>query len=122
VETYTTTWHLVPVARPISCSANLGKGEADRRGTDDRISAHSSSLRIYMLNFIGRWYQRKSEIHEFENSPDNSICIWPSFYIDYHWSARGARTLVAFYLQNWQSVWGTTIGLLNLYFAVLALK
>lgn len=75
-----------------------------------------------MLNFIRRWYQGKSEIQEFENLPGSSIYIGSSFYIDYHWSAKGARTLVAFYLQNWQWVWGTTIGLLSLYFAVLAIK
>ena len=75
-----------------------------------------------MLKCIRSWYHGKGEIHEFENSPDSSIVIWPIFYKSYHWSARAARAPVAFYLRNWQWVWTAAIGILGLYVAVQVRK
>jgi hypothetical protein len=75
-----------------------------------------------MLKRIRRWYEGEGKIREFDNSPDSSIFVMPLMYTEWHWSAKIARVLVAFYLRNWQWLWGTSIALLSLYVAFLALK
>lgn len=70
---------------------------------------------------IQRWYNGESKIQEFEND-DPSIIIIPFIYTEYHWSAKIARTIVGFYLRNWQWIWSTIMTVIGLYVAILALK
>ena len=52
--------------------------------------------------------------------PDNNgIFI---FGFEYHWTARIARAVVAFYRRKWEWIWSTLIALAALWVAVLSLK
>lgn len=75
-----------------------------------------------MLERFKRWYNGETKIREFDNDPNSSIVILPAVYTDYHWSAKVARSLVAFYLKHWQWLWGTAIALAGLWVAILSLK
>jgi hypothetical protein len=75
-----------------------------------------------MFSRIKRWYEGETKLLEFENDPNSSVFIMPSFYTKYHWSAMIARIVIGFYLRHWQWVWSTIIAVLGLYVAVLTLK
>lgn len=65
------------------------------------------------------WYEGKMIPHD---NPPNSAVFVLGWYYERHWTAKVARVLVTFYLAHWQWLIGTTIGVLSLWVAVLALK
>ncbi|KRG70440.1 hypothetical protein [Pseudoxanthomonas dokdonensis] len=71
-----------------------------------------------MFRAIERWY--KGEIKETGGYQAPGILLLPKRHVEYHWTARVARTLVAFYLKHWQWIWGSAIALLGIYVAYLA--
>lgn len=75
-----------------------------------------------MLKWIRQWYNGKTTMLEFENDPNSRVVVLPAWITTYHWTARIARSLVKFYLQNWQFVWGTAIGLIGVIIGLLSLK
>lgn len=58
-----------------------------------------------MVNILKRWYEGKFVIMEFANDPDSCIIILPGVRREYHWTARLARSVVRFYILNWQWFW-----------------
>lgn len=71
-----------------------------------------------MLKLLKDWYNG-----EFVVEPEEpGSMLMPLMYTRYHWTARIVRMLAAFYLQHWQWVWGTAIGVASLWVAVLSLK
>lgn len=70
-------------------------------------------------NAIERWYDGKLVPVEREPNPRSHIRM---LHYKRHWSATTARVLVKFYLRNWQWVIGTTIAVVSLWVAVLAIK
>lgn len=75
-----------------------------------------------MFSCIKRWYSGETKIDDLEVDPELPGFIGPMIYTEYHWSAKIARIIINFYLQNWQWVWSTIIGALGLCTAVFALK
>ncbi len=70
------------------------------------------------MKWLSEWYNGK--LVQPHNPPDSYLIFGPHF--QYHWTARIARAVVAFYIKNWQWLWGTAIGLAGLWVAVLSLK
>jgi len=73
------------------------------------------------MNFQTRvrgWYEGKMVPHE--NAPNSEVFLGWSH--EHHWTAKCARVLIRFYLANWQWLFGTLIGALSLWVAVLALR
>jgi len=75
-----------------------------------------------MLKPIRRWYNGTPKTTVIENDPNSMVFFGPIFSTEYHWTARLARALVAFYLKHWQWIWTTVIAVSALFVAVLALK
>lgn len=75
-----------------------------------------------MLKWLRRWYNGKTTMVKFDNDPSSRVVVLPAFITTYHWSARIARCLVKFYLQHWQFVWGTAIGVGGLIIGFLSMK
>jgi hypothetical protein len=73
-----------------------------------------------MFSLIKRWYNGEQKIRK--NDPESLVSFVPGVYTEYHWSAKIARAIVAFYLRHWQWVWGMIIAIVSLYISVLALK
>jgi hypothetical protein len=69
-------------------------------------------------NALGRWYEGK--LVPTENQPKSTTLR--ILHYERHWTAEVARVLVKFYLNNWQWVIGTVIGVVSLWVAVLALR
>lgn len=72
-----------------------------------------------MMKRLNRWYNGETKIMEFENDPSSSVVIFPAFYTEYHWSAKIARALVAFYLKHWQWLWLAVVAVATLYYTYL---
>lgn len=75
-----------------------------------------------MWNHIKRWYKGKVTVHHFDNDKNSTVTIFPLIRVDYHWTAKIARYLVAFYLRHWQWILSTFIACGGLFVAYLRLK
>lgn len=75
-----------------------------------------------MLKWIRQWYSGRTEMLEFDNDPNSVVFVFPAWITHYHWTARIARSLVAFHSKHWQFVWGTAIGVASLVVGILSLK
>ncbi len=75
-----------------------------------------------MFEKIQRWYEGECKLVEYNNDPDSSVFIMPSFHTEYHWTAKLTRSLVSFYQRNWQWIWSSLLTIVGIYVAVLALK
>ena len=62
-----------------------------------------------MLAWLKRWY--KGEWKNFEFGPDSPL--WGG-QVERHWTARGVRTVVAFWFRHWQYIITTCIALIGL--------
>lgn len=69
-----------------------------------------------MMKWLSEWYNGKMVVPE----SHGFVIFGPHF--EYHWTARIARALVAFYLRKWEWIWTTLIAVASLWVAVLALK
>ncbi|WP_343662385.1 hypothetical protein [Ralstonia sp.] len=72
-----------------------------------------------MWQRIKGWYQGETRLDDPFNDPNSPIFFVPAPRQEYHWSARIARTLIHFYLRNWQWFWVTGIAAATLYYTVL---
>jgi hypothetical protein len=75
-----------------------------------------------MRKLLKQWYHGKTEMVEFDNDPDSTVFICPTFVTSYHWTARWARSVVKFCSLHWQFLVSTIIALLSLAAGILALK
>jgi hypothetical protein len=71
---------------------------------------------------LANWWNGRVVFVEFDNDPESSLVILPTWHTEYHWTAIVARACVKFYLAQWQFVWSTIIGLIGLWAAIAALK
>lgn len=69
-------------------------------------------------NVLERWYEGK--LVPIEDKPKGTALRILRY--ERHWTAEVARLSVTFYLNNWQWVIGTAIGIVSLWVAVLALR
>ncbi|VXB72303.1 conserved hypothetical protein [Luteimonas sp. 9C] len=72
-----------------------------------------------MFRALKEWYKGKTVETGGYNAP--GILTLPKRHIEYHWTARFARSLVGFYLKHWQWVWGSAIAIVGIYVAYLAI-
>lgn len=75
-----------------------------------------------MFEIIKRWYEGECKLVEYDNDPDSSVFVMPSFHTEYHWTAKIARVLVGFYQRNWQWIWSSVFAIAAIYVGILALK
>ena len=68
------------------------------------------------MKWLSEWYNGKLVI------PDNHGLFVFGPHFGYHWTARIARAVVAFYGRKWEWIWSTLIALASLWAAVAALK
>lgn len=71
-----------------------------------------------MLDKIKRWYNGTPILEEHEDDEgDSSVSFLPMFYVEYHWTAKAARSVVSFYIRHWKWVWGTAITVVGIFLA-----
>lgn len=68
------------------------------------------------MKWFKDWYNGKLVI------PANHGLLVFGPHFEYHWTARIARAVVAFYLRKYEWIWSTLIGLAGLWAAIAALK
>lgn len=66
-----------------------------------------------MLAKIKRWYNGERKVATHDSGPESLLMAFTTSHVEYHWSARGARAIVAFYLSNWKWLWTTAIAVLS---------
>jgi hypothetical protein len=72
-----------------------------------------------MFRALERWYKGKTVETGGYKAP--GILILPNRHVEYHWTARIARSFLGFYLRHWQWVWASAIALIGIYVAYLAI-
>lgn len=73
-----------------------------------------------MFNLIRNWYCGK-QVEKYNEEPKNygGIKVIPEYSVEFHWSAKGVRLIVNFYLRHWQWVWGAMFSSIGAYFGFL---
>lgn len=66
-----------------------------------------------MLQKIKDWYNGTPMEEDFDD--DSAM---PLLYVEYHWTAKIARSCVAFYLRNWQWIWPFIVSVIGLLIAI----
>ena len=76
-----------------------------------------------MIKYLHKWYNGKDvRVNPNESEEWGGIGLIHETYKEYHWSAKAARSLVTFYLMNWQWIFGTAITAVTVYISILSLK
>ena len=70
------------------------------------------------MKWLSEWYNGK---YVQPDNPPHSHVIFGG-YFEYHWTARIARAVVAFYSRKWEWIWSMLIALASLWAAIAALK
>ncbi len=72
-----------------------------------------------MLDKIKRWYNGTPILEEHEDDEGgSSVSFLPMFYVEYHWTARVVRSVVAFYLRHWQWIFPFAVSVIGLLLAL----
>lgn len=82
-----------------------------------------TGLASMLKKWLRRWYQGR-DVRVDPDEPDEigGMRVLHATRKEYHWTATAVRSLVAFYIRNWVTLWTLGAAYVGLYVAYLSAK